>query len=119
FPRREGLRYIVVRPHLQPHDPVNNLAGPGQHDYAEVMLGPELAREREPIFTRQTQIHKDEVDMTCGKELAHTIAVARDTNIETAMFEVVANRLTDVLIIVHHQDRSPLAHPGLFLCNAA
>jgi hypothetical protein len=119
FPRLEGLRYIVVRPHLKPDDPVDNLTRCGQHYYANVLLRPELARERKSIFTRQIQIHQNKIDMTCRKDLAHAVAVARDKNIEATMFEVVTNGLTDVLVIVHHQNRSSFAHSSPFACNAA
>src|SRR5260370_10193081 len=119
FPRFERLRHIVVGSHLQPNNPVDNLARRRQHYDGEIMLGPELARERKAVRAGQIQVHQNEIDATSGEDLAHAFAIARDIGFAAAMFAIVTNGLADVPIIVHHQNRAPLAHSCPFACSTA
>ena len=61
FACREGLRQIIVRAHLEPHDAIGLLTAPGQHEDRNVGVYPEPAQDLEPVHARQHDVQNQGV----------------------------------------------------------
>ena len=61
FARVEGLRDVVVGADLEPDDAVDDAAGAGHHDDADVVALAQEAREAQPVLARQLQVEQHDV----------------------------------------------------------
>jgi len=57
----EGLGEVVVRAHLEAHDPVHVLAARRENDHRQAALAAQLATEREPVDPRHHQVEHEQV----------------------------------------------------------
>jgi hypothetical protein len=108
--RIEGLGEIVVGPDLEADHPVHDLVGRGHHDDRQVEALTDIAREREPVLTRQVHVQQHHVRDVLRQQLAHGLAAVRRHDFESVGVEVFGQHLADFSLVVDDQNALLVLH---------
>ena len=100
----EGLHQIVVRAHFQAGDPVVDLAFGGEHDDGGLGLFPDVGAHGPAVHHRQHDIQQHHVRGLLVEFLHGLAAVIGASDLEALFFQVHADQVGDVAVILHHQN---------------
>ena len=114
LPRTEGLGQVIVRPQLQPHDPIGFFSAPGEDDDGNLRVRAHLPQQLHAVFALQPQVEQHEVDHLSA-ECAHELSArggARDT--EIVLQQIVVDQPAHRRIVIDDQHMRPrqAAHRG-------
>src|SRR5262245_20409042 len=112
LPWIERFRYVVIRAHFQTDDTIDGLSGSSQHDDSDRVGSPQIAGKCQAILPREIEIHQNYFDRSVREDLSHTVAVACDRHVKAAKFEIVSDRVANVLIVVDDENSSLRRHGG-------
>src|SRR5579885_1199484 len=105
--RRERLDHVVVGAHLEP-DHAIDLGAARRDDQdrqaGELGVGPHLAADLEPRHPGQHQVEHDQVGRAAADTGERRSAVAFFFDREALAFEVVADELPDLALVLDHED---------------
>ena len=108
----EGLRQVVVRPHLQPHDTVQLLALRREHEDRHVGVRAQAPADLEPVHLRQHQVEHDHVGTGSAHLGERRGAIVGTPDLIPITLEVHLDKLDDVLVVVHDQHTTPGHDPA-------
>ena len=120
FLDREGLHEVIVRARGQAADLVVERIARGQHQYRRGFPGfpAQLAADLEPVHARHHQVEDDGVVAVLVRKAQSVDTIARVVHSEPAAFEVFADHLGNVAVVLDHQDQAgrfvTVAHGGSF-----
>ena len=107
FARAERFRDVVVRADREADELVDLLGPRRQHDDVDVRLGSQLPQHLQAIETRHRHIEQDQIGMMFPDDAERLVSVGGLHDLEAFRFEVSAQDVTDMGLVVGHDDARP------------
>ncbi|NRQ12903.1 hypothetical protein BHMPCIPO_00113 [Ensifer sesbaniae] len=88
FAKVKGLRDIVIGADFKANHTINHIVPAGQHDNGNVGMGTKFAGQRQPVFSRKTQIEQNDIHMGFLEPAAHFPTIASEAYPVAFPFEI-------------------------------
>ena len=108
----EGLYHVVIGAQLQPQNLIEGFALGGEHDDGAVAFLADLAADLPAVQLGHHDIQEDEGGLFAFEFGNGLLAVVGHYHLEALFFEVEAQQLADIQVVIGYQD---LVHHWFFL----
>jgi len=99
----EGLGDVVVRPEIEPPDPVGRVIAGGEDEHRDVALGAVALEHVEAVGPGEHQVEDHEGEGR-GVDPRRLVAVAHPLGRVPRALEVLHDLGPELLIVLHHED---------------
>ncbi|GGH11113.1 hypothetical protein GCM10007036_07980 [Alsobacter metallidurans] len=91
FAQIEGLDHVVISAKLERDDVVDHVGPAGEHDDAQVRLGPNLASDLEAVLSRENDVDQEDVWLIELDTVQKAFCALSRRNPEPLIFKVSAD----------------------------
>ena len=109
----KGLDNVVVGPHLQSLDTIEDLAFGCQHDNGNLGGLPDLGTDRPTIHHRQHDVQQNQIRFLFLELLDGLSAISGNADIKPFLHQIHVNEFGDIAVILHHQDITSHGDPSI------
>ena len=122
LPEIERFDQVVVRPHLEPLDPVLDLVACRENDDPGVLVAADRLGHRQAVQLRHHDVEHHDVRLELADQPQGGLAVGRRLHLEAFVLKAQPNEVDDAALVVHDEDaraaggrcvRGGLRHFGL------
>ena len=106
----DRLGDVVVGADLQPDHAIDHLARGGQHHDADLGVGAQEARQRQPVLARHVDVQQHQIGRLLGEDPAHRSTILGRAHAEAGMAQIVHQHASDLGLVVDDDDMALLDH---------
>lgn len=106
--RIAGFRKIIIRPDLQPDDPIGYVIHGRQEDHGRTPGSTDPSQDREAIFAWHDEIQNDAIECASSHGNIHAIAVGRSVDVEAVLLQECGDEIAKPAVVIDDEDaRAP------------